>query len=93
MTTTRPWVIDRQPSRRFPVYTRGNSGEVFPNVMTPMTGSLIGDASIPAIVGVADATNRLADGQTIEIDGATGIVTVQSTQRYPIEPAASWSRR
>ena len=45
MTTTQPWVIDRQPSRRFPVYTRGNSGEVFPNVMTPMTGSLIGDAS------------------------------------------------
>ncbi len=46
MTTTQPWVIDRQPSRRFPVYTRGNSGEVFPNVMTPMTGSLIGDASV-----------------------------------------------
>jgi pyruvate,water dikinase len=40
------WVIDTEPSRRFPVYTRGNSGEVFPNVMTPMTGSLIGDASV-----------------------------------------------
>jgi phosphohistidine swiveling domain-containing protein len=40
-----PWVVDREPSRRFPVYTRGNSGEVFPNVMTPMTGSLIGDAA------------------------------------------------
>jgi len=38
-------VIDAEPSRRFPVYTRGNAGEVFPNVMTPMTGSLIGDAS------------------------------------------------
>ncbi len=38
-------VIDAEPSRRFPVYTRGNSGEVFPNVMTPLTGSLIGDAS------------------------------------------------
>ena len=46
MTTAQTWVIDRQPSRRFPVYTRGNSGEVFPNVMTPMTGSLIGDASV-----------------------------------------------
>lgn len=43
--TTQHWLIDRQPSGRFPVYTRGNSGEVFPNVMTPMTGSLIGDAS------------------------------------------------
>ena len=50
MTTTKHWLIDREPSIRFPVYTRGNSGEVFPNVMTPMTGSLIGDAS--------------ADGQT-----------------------------
>jgi pyruvate,water dikinase len=39
------WVIDREPSRRFPVYTRGNAGEVFPNVMSPMTGSLIGDAA------------------------------------------------
>ena len=45
MNTTRPWVIDDQPSRRFPVYTRGNTGEVFPNVMTPMTGSLLGEAS------------------------------------------------
>ena len=45
MTATEHWVIDREPSSRFPVYTRGNSGEVFPNVMTPMTGSLIGDAS------------------------------------------------
>jgi rifampicin phosphotransferase len=38
-------VIDAEPSRRFPVYTRGNAGEVYPNVMTPLTGSLIGDAS------------------------------------------------
>ena len=37
-------VIDDEPSPRFPVYTRGNAGEVFPNVMTPMTGSLIGRA-------------------------------------------------
>ena len=45
MNATKHWLIDREPSSRFPVYTRGNSGEVFPNVMTPMTGSLIGDAS------------------------------------------------
>ena len=35
------------------------------------------ELGIPAIVGVADATTRLIDGQLIEIDGATGIVTVQ----------------
>jgi pyruvate,water dikinase len=45
VTTTGYTVIDAQPSERFPVYTRGNAGEVYPNVMTPLTGSLIGDAS------------------------------------------------
>ncbi len=35
------------------------------------------ELGIPAIVGVSNATTRLIDGQTIEIDGATGIVTVQ----------------
>ncbi len=45
MTARLHSVIDAEPSRRFPVYTRGNSGEVYPNVMTPLTGSLIGDAA------------------------------------------------
>ena len=45
MTARTYSVIDAEPSRRFPVYTRGNAGEVYPNVMTPLTGSLIGDAS------------------------------------------------
>ena len=35
------------------------------------------ELGIPAVVGVANATTRLTDGQTIEVDGATGIVTVQ----------------
>ena len=35
------------------------------------------ELGIPAVVGVANATTRLIDGQTIEIDGSTGIVTVQ----------------
>ncbi|MET0233310.1 MAG: PEP/pyruvate-binding domain-containing protein [Kibdelosporangium sp.] len=30
---------------------------------------------IPAVVGVADATHRIATGQTITVDGATGVVT------------------
>ena len=49
-------VIDDEPNPRFPVYTRGNAGEVFPNVMTPMTGSLIGAASTE---GQARALRRL----------------------------------
>jgi len=30
---------------------------------------------IPAVVGVADATHRIITGQTITVDGATGVVT------------------
>ena len=36
------WVVDDEPSTRFPIWTRGNAGEVFPNVVSPLTGSLFG---------------------------------------------------
>ena len=42
MTAT--WVVDTEPNERFTLYTRGNVGEVFPHVITPLTGTLIGDA-------------------------------------------------
>lgn len=41
MSDDRLWVVDDRPSRRFPVYTRGNTGEVYPNVITPLCGSLV----------------------------------------------------
>src|SRR5438270_6108043 len=31
------WVVDDTPSRRYPIYTRGNVGEVFPVVVSPLT--------------------------------------------------------
>jgi len=37
----RLWITDDLPSRRFPIYTRGNIGEVYPNVITPLCGSLV----------------------------------------------------
>ena len=37
------WVADTEPNERFTIYTRGNVGEVFPHVMTALTGTLIGD--------------------------------------------------
>ena len=37
------WVADTEPNKRFTMYTRGNVGEVFPHVMTALTGTLIGD--------------------------------------------------
>lgn len=38
----RIWVVDDEPNERFTLYTRANVGEVFPHVMTALTGSLIG---------------------------------------------------
>jgi phosphohistidine swiveling domain-containing protein len=40
----RIWVADTEPNKRFTLYTRGNVGEVFPHVMSALTGTLIGDA-------------------------------------------------
>jgi rifampicin phosphotransferase len=34
------WPVESTPSSRFPLYTRGNVGEVFPNVVSPLTASL-----------------------------------------------------
>ncbi|HEV3353849.1 MAG TPA: PEP-utilizing enzyme [Acidimicrobiales bacterium] len=36
------WVVDDVPSRRYPIYTRGNIGEVFPVVVSPLTWPLYG---------------------------------------------------
>lgn len=34
------WIVDDEPSARYPVYTRGNVGEVFPDPVTPFSASL-----------------------------------------------------
>ena len=54
--TTDRWVVDNQPSRRWPIYTRGNVGEVFPDVVTPLGWSLLGPT---AEVGWRDAYRTL----------------------------------
>lgn len=38
------WIVDHPLSKRWPLYTRGNVGEVFPDVVTPLTWSLCGAA-------------------------------------------------
>jgi rifampicin phosphotransferase len=39
---TQAWVIATEPSKAFPLYSRGNVGEVFPNVVSPLNASLFG---------------------------------------------------
>ena len=33
------WIVDDVPSRRYPIYTRGNVGEVFPDPVTPFSAT------------------------------------------------------
>ncbi|MBI4509982.1 MAG: phosphoenolpyruvate synthase [Deltaproteobacteria bacterium] len=47
---------------------------------TAITGRKFG---IPTVVGVADATRRIPDGAPIEIDGATGLVTLLTDGDQP----------
>ncbi|MFK7917578.1 MAG: PEP-utilizing enzyme [Ilumatobacter sp.] len=42
---TKIWETDNAPSRKWPLYTRGNVGEVFPEVVLPFTWDLIGKAA------------------------------------------------
>ncbi|MHB1445809.1 MAG: PEP-utilizing enzyme [Acidimicrobiales bacterium] len=36
------WIVDNEPSRRHPIYTRGNVGEVFPDPVAPLSWTLAG---------------------------------------------------
>ena len=38
--TEKIWVVDDEPSTQYPIYTRGNVGEVFPEAVAPLSWSL-----------------------------------------------------
>ena len=35
------WVIDNEPSPTYPIYTRANAGEVYPDPVSPLSGTLL----------------------------------------------------
>jgi pyruvate,water dikinase len=35
------WIVDSKPSKRYPIFTRGNVGEVFPDPVAPLSGDII----------------------------------------------------
>ena len=39
---TKIWIVDNEPSTRYPIYTRGNVGEVFPEAVAPLSWTLGG---------------------------------------------------
>ncbi|MBV8958259.1 MAG: phosphoenolpyruvate-utilizing protein [Actinobacteria bacterium] len=52
----RIWAVDNEPSQRYPIYTRGNVGEVFPEAVAPLSWTL---GAIPgAETGWRDALER-----------------------------------
>src|SRR5215203_3541797 len=67
------WVADTEPNERFTLYTRGNVGEVFPHVMTALTGTLIGDEVRQAQIEVFLAMGVLRPGEVAGPSVGTGV--------------------
>lgn len=65
------WPNEHQVSERFPLMCRGNTGEVYPNVVAPLTGSII---NVPFSLGMRRALLELGFAtreQVEEFDGRT----------------------
>ena len=61
-----PWVVDNPPSLRYPIYTRGNVGEVFPDPVTPLSWTIAGRPG--AEQGWRDALVRFGAFEPDEFD-------------------------
>lgn len=66
------WVTDTEPSRKYPIYSRANAGEVMPDPMSPLTVDLCwhetgepGWRDALVGIGVLDAHECEPDGPTI----------------------------
>lgn len=69
------WVVDHLPTPEFPLVCRGNTGEVFPNVVTPITGSIV---NVPFLEGQAALSLEFGlatSDQLAFFDGVDGGVT------------------
>ncbi|MGH9085569.1 MAG: PEP-utilizing enzyme [Acidimicrobiales bacterium] len=57
------WIVDSVPSRRYPIYTRANVGEVFPDPVTPLSATI--GITMHAEPGWRDAFDRFG---VVELD-------------------------
>ncbi len=55
------WFLDDEPNARFPVYCRGNVGEIVPDVATPLSASLTTPAFVRAFGDLFAETGAFAD--------------------------------
>lgn len=60
------WIVDNEPSAKYPIYTRGNVGEVFPEAVAPLSWTLGGIPS--ADPGWKDALVRFGAFDDDEFD-------------------------
>jgi pyruvate,water dikinase len=65
------WFLDDEPSRRFPVYCRGNVGEIVPDVATPLTATITIPAFRTAFAGLFSSTGTFTEAELAE-PAATG---------------------
>ena len=59
------WIVDSEPSARYPIYTRGNVGEVFPDPVAPLSADFITMGAEP---GWRDAFARFGAFDPDEFD-------------------------
>lgn len=59
------WIVDSTPSKRYPIYTRANVGEVFPDPVAPLSGDLI---TLHSETGWRDALARFGSNDHDEFD-------------------------
>lgn len=63
------WVNEHRVSARFPLVCRGNTGEVYPNVVSPITGSMV---AVPFALGqrrLAMEAGMASEDQLVGFDG------------------------
>lgn len=63
------WETDNPPSRKWPLYTRGNVGEVFPEVVLPFTWDLIGQSAEDGWRDAFVKMGLVADGDFSDDEG------------------------
>ncbi|MEM1333793.1 MAG: hypothetical protein AAGG08_10070, partial [Actinomycetota bacterium] len=73
MTFEKIWATDNPPSSTWPLYTRGNVGEVFPDVVLPFSWDPLGDAAERGWRRAFEKMGLLVDG---DLDGETDKVIV-----------------
>ncbi|MBA2282985.1 MAG: phosphoenolpyruvate-utilizing protein [Acidimicrobiia bacterium] len=70
------WIVDVEPSPTYPIYTRANAGEVYPDPVSPLSGSLVFQQG--SELGWRDSYERYTmradefDGSRAEILGCFG---------------------